>query len=246
MDRRSNMQCNIRRSMDDRIMNACTCSRTAATSGILPGLFGVDCDYSYCPECIDNTARLCGVMYDNYTYLEDLEMPVLTASQIKKMTSCIQYIVGSSELVCMTTNFDYITLDITCTVTISGQQCSSCNIVKCASGIGSNPVNLSDINTDEIYDNEFLFDCSNIDGMYAFDECEYVPFTMTPSLELAAQDPLSFNRYTDETPTESCYKVSNTIQRDTNASGNASSANSLLGSYNWILVVISSLLVFFA
>jgi hypothetical protein len=113
---------------------------------------------------------------------------------IESWTSCVQYIVGSSDLVCTNVLTDYDTLDLTCVIIINGQQCSSCSPVTCTTGGESMPFKL---------DSALLvsYDFSSIDGMHSYDPCTNA--TQPPVLDVFRNEDDSFMS------TQSCYNASN-------------------------------------
>jgi hypothetical protein len=157
-------------------MNPCTCKRFG------PGFFLLDCSYDYCEKCLDST-ELCGYQYMNYTIVDNFTSA--PGFQPTEMNKCIQYTSGKDYNMCIKSVFDgptsFFLHPQTCQIHIRDQVCTSCDHILCPNGTE--------------FDFSWSFDCSNIEGLYAMNMCDYEPYTDVASPSLDALDPLVFIRY---------------------------------------------------
>jgi hypothetical protein len=63
-----------------------------------------------------------------------------------------------------------------CQIIVGDQVRTSCNFISCPTSVE--------------YGNSFTFDCSNIDGLYAMNTCDYEPYTDIPLPAMDKFDPL--------------------------------------------------------
>lgn len=162
----------------EKLMNACQCSRDEDDTSS----FSSKCNYNYCESCMPST-ELCGYMVGETTYSGDSTDASLIVPT--KTLACLQYTAGIDTNICLDTSFDWTTLAMTCSIGINdmSQKCNSCELTQC---------DPSNENSEYV----FSFDCSNIDGGYSLNQCDYQQFTSTPLPVAEPLDPFVFLRFT--------------------------------------------------
>jgi hypothetical protein len=157
-----------------------TCQRIVDRNGLEPGVFLVEYKFDYCDDCYPPT-ELCGYEFGNYTFLDNYASfeNILANEEYY----CIQYTSGKEYTMCIKSVLDETSDDAlpeSCQIHIGDQVCTSCDFIFCHSGIE--------------YDESWTFDCSNIDGLYAMNTCDYEPYTNITAPAMDKFDPLVFIR----------------------------------------------------
>jgi hypothetical protein len=176
----------------ERSMDPCTCQRHNESIGMETGTFIVDCKYDYCKECINST-ELCGYhsVSSNYSYIENLDfLPV-------ESNTCLQYTTERDDNICVKIDFNENIVDTKCQIQIGDQFCTSCGYVSCG--------NSSSLESTTV-DIDWYFDCSNIDGSYKINFCDYTPYTDIAIPETNAIDPFRF-LYFDSSDWGTCFNT---------------------------------------
>lgn len=189
------------RSTYDKMKSPCSCQRTSGISTTLvnninvtiPGTFDVICDYQYCTECYnagttdnDIPPSYCGTLYTNYTYYENIQYPtnpiskdgyecitVLNNNTTDKV--CLQTFLNTSNILTTTTSDDNSSTtntrqggsqqqqpEFSCNIYVNEQMCTSCEFVLCTDY------------PNEPFAQQLLYNCSNIDGGYSMNTCDYL------------------------------------------------------------------------
>jgi hypothetical protein len=145
---------------DERSMEPCKCQRDANSTGAGAGMFLIDCNYDYCEEC-SSSSSVCGYSSDKHKFFVTDLSSIFPTEQ----NNCVQFTAGRDDEMCWRTNADF-SYDIL----VGDQVCTSVEYAKCG-------VDGSVATDSKISDSDMSFDCSNIDGLYAMNFCDYDPHT---------------------------------------------------------------------
>jgi hypothetical protein len=200
---RSNTPCNCYRS-SERLIETVDIDPVVIKRTI-PGTFQVDCSYDYCStnKCITtiNGTTVCATRTTNSTYKEDIDNP--NDTELMDGDECVQYTTTDndddntdSQTVCKRLYFDF-NVQNACEIQFGSQdsvfmeKCTVCKFVSCkntgaAAGSYSN----------NLWQRKVAFDCTNINGLYAMDPCDYTETSNStlyqPDPTIWSYDPLSW------------------------------------------------------
>jgi hypothetical protein len=137
------------------------------------------------------STELCGYTYGETIYTPETTMGAFSFPTKSKI--CVQYTSGLDQSVCLETSLDWATFAMTCSIGINdmNQKCNSFEMIQCDT-----------TNTDSKY--VFSFDCSNIDGGYASNQCNNEPYTSTPLPAMEPLNPFIFLRFTTNSDQWNC------------------------------------------